>query len=393
MATSPLTWGRSAWHWLLQLDKPAPPRTDLELEVEAEAHYNWNFTVNVLDGALFWFGASFISSTTILPLFVSKLTTDPFWFALLAVLAQASWYLPQLFTAGWTEQLARKKPVIVNLGFFTERVPLWLLPVAALLALRAPAFALLLFFFAYAWHGFGAGAVATAWSDMVARVFPVRKRGWFFGFSAFIGTGLGAIGAFFSSWLLEAYPYPVNFAWAFAIAALAITVSWVFLAFTREPAQPAPAHIKAQKGNSWRKIRGVVKEDRNFRNFLWSRFLLNMGRMGAGFLTVAAVEQFNVADSTVGIYTAVLLVGQTLGNLLAGVVADRRGHKLSLAIGSLASALSFAMAWLATAAWWYYGVFLLTGFANGMLVVSGVLVVMEFHAPKIGRPISASGTQ
>jgi MFS family permease len=385
--------------WLLQVDKPAPERTEEELLAEAKVNYRWNFAANLGDGAAFWFGLSFISSATILALFVSKLTTDPFWIALLAVISSASWYLPQLFTAGWTESLARKKPIVVNLGLFTERLPLWLLPVAALLAVSYPTAALVLFFVAYAWHGFGAGAIAPAWSDMVARCFPVNRRGWFFGLSSFIGTGLGAAGAIFSSWLLAAYPYPLNFAYAFAIAAAAITVSWFSLALTREPVKrisPAQAQQSRQSG---KKIKAIVRGDTNFRNFLLVRLLINVSRMGTGFLTVAAVLQWQVADSTVGLYTVAMLLGQTAGTLLAGVLADRWGHKLSMELGLLASTLAFALAWWAPAPEWYYTIFFLTGAAGGMTVVSGLLIVMEFslaaHRPTyvgIGNTVSGVGS-
>jgi MFS family permease len=183
--------GRAAARWLLRMDNPLPPRTDAQLDAERDEHYAWNYTVNLLDGVFFWFGLSFVSSTTILPLFVSKLSDSPVPIALLAVLAQSSWFLPQLFAAGITERIPRMKPVVINLGFFTERFPMWLLPVAALLSLRNPLLALVIFFIAYAWHGFGAGLIAPAWSSMLARCFPVERRGRFFGVTSFIGTGLG----------------------------------------------------------------------------------------------------------------------------------------------------------------------------------------------------------
>lgn len=133
--------------------------------------------------------------------------------------------------------MARKKAIIVNLGFFTERLPLFLLPLAALLAIQQPVLALVLFFVGYAWHGLGAGVVAPAWSDMIASCFPVAKRGWFFGLTAFVGTArararAGALGAVGSSWLLATFPYPLNFAYNFLIAAVAILISWCFLALT-----------------------------------------------------------------------------------------------------------------------------------------------------------------
>ena len=55
--------------------------------------------------------------------------------------------------------------------------------------------ALVLFLLGYAWHGFGAGLVATAWQDLIARCFPVERRGRFFGLTLFIGAAAGAAAA------------------------------------------------------------------------------------------------------------------------------------------------------------------------------------------------------
>lgn len=385
MSTQVMQWGRGAMRRLLQLDPPVAVRSEDEIAEEMNRNYSWNFAVNLMDGAFFWFGASFISATTILPLFISKLSDNPLWVALLAVLSQASWYLPQLFAAGATERVPRKKPIVVNIGLLTERLPLWLLPVAALLALRAPVAALLLFFFAYAWHGFGAGVIAPAWTDMIGRCFPVDKRGWFFGLSSFIGTGLGAISAIFSGWLLDAFPFPVNFAYAFGIAALFITVSWVFIALTREPVQGVPEELHDEPSRSNGKLKAILRKDHNFNWFLISRVLASFARMGSGFLTVAAIQHWDVADSMVAYFTVALLVGQTLGNLLAGVLADRYGHKMALEWGLWASTLGFALAWWADAPDWYYPIFLLIGVSNGMTMVSGVLIPLEFSRPE-NRP-------
>lgn len=393
-------WWQVTKRRLLELDKPVNDITEEEMERQAEGNYRWNFFWNVGDGAFFWFGLSFISATTILPLFVSKLSSAPFWIALLGVLSAASWYLPQLLTAGATERLARKKPVVINLGFFAERLPLWFLPLAALAAPSSPTLALVIFFVAYAWHGLGAGAIAPAWSDMIARCFPVERRAWFFGFTAFIGTGIGILGAAFSSWMLVAYPFPTNFVFSFLLAAAAITISWVSLAFTREPVKlPASTVTTPSKGASRQKITAIVRGDHNYRKFLIARFLINVGRMGAGFLTVAAIAHWNVSDATVGWFTAALFLGQTIGNLAAGMIADRWGHKLTLIIGQWMSLIAFGMAWLAPTAAWYYPIFFFMGLAAGITTVSAVLSCMEFshrdHLPTyvgVGNTVSGLGS-
>ncbi|MCA9983586.1 MAG: hypothetical protein KDE59_04805, partial [Anaerolineales bacterium] len=61
---------RNFIRWLLQLNRPVPNHSPAEIQAQVVANYRWNFSVNVADGAFFWFGASFISSTTIVPLFV-----------------------------------------------------------------------------------------------------------------------------------------------------------------------------------------------------------------------------------------------------------------------------------------------------------------------------------
>jgi MFS family permease len=366
---------------LLQTDRPVPRLTDEAIAAEVQRNYHWNFAVNLLDGATFWFGLSFISATTIVPLFVSKLTTSPFLIGLVAIIAQGAWYLPQLFSANFIEQLPRKKPMIVNLGFFLERLPMWIIVIAAPMANYSLELACLVFFIGYAWHGIGAGICGPAWQDLIARCFPVDRRGRFFGTTMFIGAAAGAAGAALSIWVLRSVPFPTNFFVVFAIAAAALTVSWGFLALVREPVQAVDLPRQSNR-QFLAKLPGLIRRDLNFRHFLIARSLIALGTLGTGFITVSAISRWQVADSTVGVYTAVYLLGQTAGNLFFGFLADRFGHKLSLTIGALASALAFALAWLAPGPEWIYAVFFLLGINLGAVLVSGILVTLEFSEPK-----------
>jgi MFS family permease len=373
---------RLALRWLLRLDQPVPALNEYEIAAEVESNYTWNFTVNTLDVTTFWFGSSFISASTIMPLFVSKLTSDPLPIGLIAVIAQGAWFLPQLFTANLVEQLPRKKPVVVNLGLFLERVPIWVMAGAALLAVQSPSLALVTFVGGYAWHALGAGIGGTAWQDLIGRIFPVNRRGRFLGLSMFIGAGTGALGAGLSAWLLESFPFPTNFLYIFVIAAVGITISWCCVALTRETAQPVSAAHRQSNRQFWAGLPNIVRQDHNFRRFLIARMLLAIGYMGSGFVTVAAVQRWQVSDADVGIYTVALLAGQTVANLAFGLLADRFGHKLCLEVGTLASFLAFAIAWLAPSMGWMYAVFVLLGIASGAVTISGMLVVLEFCEPR-----------
>ena len=63
--------------WLLQVEPPVPLRDEADVTAEMNRNYRWNFVVNVLDGSAFMLGMSFISATTIVPLFLSKLSDSP----------------------------------------------------------------------------------------------------------------------------------------------------------------------------------------------------------------------------------------------------------------------------------------------------------------------------
>ena len=116
-----------------------------------EKDYRWNFLVNSLDGASFWFGMSFISGTIILPLFVSHFTSNPILIGLIPFVANAGVLLPQLFMANAVERAPRKKFFPVTIGFFSERIPIFLLaPMAFFLAVSQPVWTLLVFFGLYA---------------------------------------------------------------------------------------------------------------------------------------------------------------------------------------------------------------------------------------------------
>ncbi len=366
---------------LLGLHRPLPQRTPAQLEAEARHNYRWNFWVNLVDGASFRVGASFVSASTILPLFLTKLTDSPLPVGLLAVIAQGGWFLPQLFSANLVEQLPSKKAVVANLGLFLERLPYWLLALTPLLALRAPSLTVALTLLTYSWLTVGAGLIATSWQALIGRVFPVERRGRFMGVSSFIGTGGGALGALLSAHIVEVATFPTNFFYLFLIGASFIMVSWIFLSLTREPVAPVTVAGRSQ-AEFFSRLPVILRHDHNFRRYLIARSLLALGALGGGFLTVAALKRWNIPDGTVGQYTLALLVGEALGNLFLGMAADRFGHKRNLVIGSAGAVLSFVLAALAPRPTWFFLVFALQGVAGAGIFVSGIVLVLEFCQPE-----------
>lgn len=351
---------------------------------QIELNYRHNFTVNVIDGAFFWLGASFIAGTTVLPVYVSRMTDNKILIGLLATIGSTGWLLPQLFTATWVQRVPRKKVLPVNVGLFTERLPVFLLVLSTLLAPRFPTLALVAFFLCYTWHSFGAGLVAVGWQAMIAKIIPTNRRGRFFGLTNFLGTGTGVVGAMGVAWVLGHYDFPWGYTATFGAAAVFIFLSWIALALTREPAEP----VRTESVPLYLYFRGlpaVLRRDHNFGRFLLCQVLMAMGDMSSGFFVVYAVQRWHLSDGQAGSFTAIMLLGQALSNLTLGPLADYRGHKLVLALGALAAQAGAVLAIFAPAPGWFYVVFALLGVRTATALLSGMAIAMEFSTVEL-RP-------
>ena len=110
-------------------------------------------------------------------------------------------------------------------------------------------------------------------------------------------------------------------------------ISWMGLALTREP--PSETTKAAVPLNHY--LRGVatlLKQDHNYRRYLISKSLVNLGGMSVGFFAVYGMDLFALDGRGVGLLTAVLVGVQAVMNPLWGLLADRMGHKAVLTAGA-----------------------------------------------------------
>lgn len=356
-----------------------------DVQPQIERNYRWNFWVNALDGAFFWFGISFIASTIILPLYVSHFTNNPIIIGLIPFITTAGYLVPQLFTANVIGRAPLKKFFPVNLGFFLERLPIFLLaPSAYFLAVSRPLYALVVFLMLYAWHTFGAGLTIVGWQDMIAKIIPVDKRGRFFGITNFLGNGTGILGALAVPLMLEKNTFPFGFIYSFAIAAVLIFISWIFLSLAREPAVRSSRPPVSQM-EYLRSLPGILRKDRNFSMYLLSQIVFTLSGMATGFLVVYSVKFWNLSDAQASGFVISMQVGLALANLFFGFLADRKGHKLNLELCLALSVISLVLVIIAPNSIWFYPIFFFRGAVNAGSFISGISIVYEFTEPE-NRP-------
>ncbi len=349
---------------------------------EVRRNFKFNFVVNVFDVASYMVGSSFVSVNAVLLIYVLHFTQNPLLIGLVSVISSAGYLLPQLFTANWVERAPIKKFFPVNLGFFLERVPVFLMaPAAFFLATTAPDLALFSFFVLYAWLNFGAGTIMVGWQDMIAKVIPVENRGKFFGISNFIGNFSGILGATIVSWLLRERTFPDGFVLAFVCASVFIFISWVFLSLTRESRDPVTKPEISHR-DYFKTLPRILRSNPNFQRYVLTQIVSTFGAMASGFLLVYAIGRWTLSDGEAATYNIALLIGQSIANLLLGFLADRKGHKIVLEISILANVACFLLALLAPNPGWFYAIFALRGVTFAGNFISGLSLPFEFSSPE-----------
>lgn len=347
-------------------------------QAEITENMRHNVVVNILDASFFGMALGFASNVTVLPLFIDSLTDNTALIGLIASIQMIGWQLPQILTSRRVARLKRYKPMTVIMSI-NERVPyLGLAVVALLLPTLGPSLTMVLTFLLVSWQALGGGFTGTAWQSMIGKVIPQRHRGAFWGVQTAGLNMLMAVGAFMAGQILEDMAYPENYALCFFLAAVAMVISMVFLAMTREPEREMFFEGREQPALDWSHIKTILHNNWNLWAFIAVRFLAQFGWMAVAFYTIYGVRQFDMSESTAGVLFALLTLSATVTNPILGWLGDNWGHRRVYAASLLALAASAGVAMAAPDVYWLYLAFVLAGIGNVGIWTIGMTMTVEF---------------
>jgi MFS family permease len=355
-------------------------RDDLRAISAAPEHVRFNTVVNLLDGAFFGSALGFASFITIIPLFVSQLTDSAILIGLVPAIHVVGWQLPQLLTSSRIQRLSRYKPMVLamttleRLPFFGLALLAWLLP-----GMGRP-LALAITFILLVWQGFGGGLTATVWQLMIGKIIPVSWRGGFFGAQSAAANLLASVTAVAAGQILERFASPLDFTLCFLLAGVSMTVSFVFLASTRET-EHAPSRSAAVHADLLGDVRRILRSDGHFRRFVLIRGIFQLGMGAFSFYAVYAVGQLGASAGLVGWLTGTLIFADTLANPVLGALGDRKGHRLVVLVGAVVALASTALAGWLTAIQAWFVIFALAGVSTVVGWTTTMVLSFEFGAP------------
>ena len=323
------------------------------MDTQAPQHYTRNMIGLVMDYAAFTVAMSFADQSTVVPAFISQLTTSAPLIGLISTLHSGGWLLPQLFAANYVGHKPRKKPYIIWPSLIGRPMMLVLALATLLMADRMPTALLLIFYPCYALLWVCDGLASVPWFDVLAKVFPGRRRGRYLAMSQVLG-GLLAVGA---GGLVQrvldpqlGLPFPKSYALLFGLAFLFFGVSLVGVALIVEPVESVQAERSPWRQYATR-LAHALGSDRRLALAILVRLLAGFGGMATPFFILHGTVKMGLGLGIVGSCLTAQVVGRIVGGLLLGVWLARLGHRSvifgAISLTAMAPALALVLgSWL-----------------------------------------------
>lgn len=332
-------------------------------DCEVRRHFVRNYTLHCLEGGLFIGGIAFVAPNTVLPKMIESMGGPTWLIAIVPMLMNLGFVTPTLLTAHLVENLHSVKPALLFTGFF-QRVSF--LAAGLVLYFHAeshPGWSLVAVALAPLVSGLFGGITMTAWLELVAKTIPENRRSsvWAIRFiiSSIIGIGAGKTVSF----VLENTPGTEGYAILHFILFAFLMVSYVIFAFVREISSPEdkPPISGVALVENLRTVPHLIRSDRDLRNYLVTRSLMNGMFIMIPFLSIHSLRVLDKPESFLGPLLMAHMVGGIAGNLFAGYLGDSVGGKVVMVASRWVFILIAGWTLVATADWEFLTIFFLFG--------------------------------
>ncbi len=297
-----------------------------------------NFILGVLNGAIFKLGLSFTDPHTVLPLFVSLLTSSKVLIGSVVTIRAFSWFVPQVFIASFTEHWQKRKSIYI-VGAVLRGGSFFLLFILIYFwGKKMPSLLLVSFFILYGTASLGGGLGGLPFLDIIGKVITPRHRGKFFSLRLFFGGILAVGGGLLVRYVLAhpiLFPFPNNYALLFFLTFLGASLGMLLFAFIREPLQTPRAKKRSSFLVYLKRIGIILRDDKNYSRFFWAIIFLNCGIIALPFYAVYGREVLHFPSGTTGVFVVAQMMGTIISALFWGFLSDRYGNKIVVVLSGL----------------------------------------------------------
>lgn len=319
----------------------------------ARRYFPRNVSLLVAENAGFSIALAFVSLTTVMPTFVTRLGGSAFLVGLIGACQTAGMLLTQIIGAGLCAGKPRMRPYILWPLFIGRPSFLLVGALVYLLGTRSSTF-LLAFFFVALFVFFATDGVASvAWYELIGKTVPPNRRGRMFG-AAQVASGLGGMAV---GWLVgivlgnASWGFPYDYGLLFLISGGIYMLNLLPFILMKEPVGAVPPGNAASRRGAGahflRSLVAILRNDKNFVRVVGARLLYGVGLAVFPFYVLFLNKAMGYGPARLGLFTSAQVFGVFVGGLSIGWLADRVGTRavvrVAEAVGALIPALALLM--------------------------------------------------
>lgn len=282
-----------------------------------------NYRRLMTEGSLITLGRSFIDASTVASVFIDIFTGNLQLAGIVSSLRGFIAVIMQTFIGPKLLHL-KNQPKVIFTGKFFSAIMLFLMPLILLLGVKGNA-AAYAFIVIYSLIWIIDGVIIVPWFILNVRTLPYRLRNTVLTNRTFFGGILVFAFGYLIRWFLK-HPDmtdPTRFIWIFGIGAVIMTGSSLFYAGMKDVKKPKYPEKKPIR-DIFKKMPSMIKNNKLFRDYIIIRILLSFALMSAWFIILFARRVAGVDNAQ----TAVLIIVQTAGSLVSGLLWSWTNHKL-----------------------------------------------------------------
>lgn len=350
-------------------------RLDADYQKEVDRHLKRNATVQILNGMFGQTGVRLVEAPTFTPAYLFELSGSDFVVGLARSLEASGRVFSPFFGAsliGHRECIL--SPTLV-LGVVMRLQILGMAMAGFLLSNVGALYAVITFL---ALMGFFQGMSQVMLNSLRAKVIPVKRRGVIAGARSFLAGLTSAVVSYFAgAYLIENNFLGNGYASVFLLAFAIGVAGMAIVALTHEP-HSVRVRDRASTREVVRSIPGLLREDPAFAKFFIARALAAFGRMAMPFYILFAATRMDISGRELGLLTLVWMVTPSITNMVWGILADSKGHRIVMVSTLSLWILSHLLLLFVTELVGMALFFALMGLARGGFVQSGQNLILEF---------------
>lgn len=331
---------------------------------------------------------AFVAGSTVLPVFISKLTSSRTLIGIISHVEWFGWMFPQLLAAAF---LAHRKKA---LGFYNTlsiiRLTLFGAVIVSIFMFIDNYVAILAIFgIGFTIFSLASGMAGVAFMEVIGKAIPLNIRGSFFGWRMFTGGLLAALCGLAVKKIMATYGFPYDFGYICVIAWFLMLLGLSSFALVREPENIDPLRRATPKVHLKMAL-DILSNNKNLRKLIFSKAWVNTALLATPFYVIFAIDFLGADDWFAGIYLTVQMIGYLGSNLLWGWLSNRVSNRLVILLSALFRMLSpliaFAGFYIRIDPYLFSTVFLFLGMAEAGIDMGYMNYVLEI-SPDRGRPL------